>query len=211
LDERFFAKIAGWQAMQQARAVLAADNVLSSNWTPPILKGVVQEGTTCYRAGLIIKDHINIENLCGCRPSREWGTICAHSVAIGLHHLKTAKAQISGAGVPPAKFRGETPGVAGGTPARLSRRLPRLDSGGEPAEIFVILPPNLEQAAARGKVMLCFEGKWRGGRTPLNPLPPSQTFSFSEGDSALLEQIETLAGGDTPAMLLLDTKDFTAL
>jgi len=87
LTEAFLAKIAGWEAMKRARALLESGKVLSSNWTPPILRGVVQEGTISYRAGLVIKDSIDLENMCGCRESRQWGTICAHSVAVGLHHL----------------------------------------------------------------------------------------------------------------------------
>src|SRR5689334_16964903 len=88
LTEKFLANIAGWEAMKQARAYIAMGKVLSSNWTPPVLKGVVQGGETTYRAGLVIKNETDIENLCTCRQSREWGTICAHSVAIGLHHLQ---------------------------------------------------------------------------------------------------------------------------
>ncbi|HMJ65138.1 MAG TPA: hypothetical protein VK615_07285, partial [Candidatus Binatia bacterium] len=103
LSEQFFAKIAGWEAMKQARALLAGDRVLSSNWSPPVLKGVVQEGTTSYRAGLVIKDEVNIDNLCTCRASREWGTICGHSVAVGLHHLTARDArEMVGRGVPTA-------------------------------------------------------------------------------------------------------------
>src|SRR5512135_1366054 len=90
LSDRFLAEIAGWEAMKTARRLLAEDRVLSANWTPPVLKGVVQEGTTSYRAGLVIKSERDIENLCTCRPSREWGTICAHSVGVGLLHLKQA-------------------------------------------------------------------------------------------------------------------------
>ena len=102
LNDAFFAKIAGWEAMKQARALVAGDKVLSSDWAPPVLKGVVQEGPISYRAGLVIKDHVNIENLCSCRPSRQWGTICAHSVAIGLHYLKTASSSTSKAANVPA-------------------------------------------------------------------------------------------------------------
>src|SRR6185436_225497 len=87
LSDAFFANAAGWEAMKHGRALLQSGKVLSSNWTAPILKGVVQEGDTSYRAGLVIKNSIDIENLCSCRTSREWGTICAHSVAIGLHYL----------------------------------------------------------------------------------------------------------------------------
>src|SRR4051812_29440428 len=102
LDEQFFAKTAGWDVLKQARAVLAGERVLSSAWEPPVLKGVVQEGSTSYRAGLVIKDSINIENLCTCRNSRQWGTICAHSVAVGLHHLR-------GANPPPAQKNDSLP------------------------------------------------------------------------------------------------------
>src|SRR5688572_15690146 len=92
LSDAFFAKAAGWEAMKRARAMVAAGHVLSSNWSPPVLKGVVQEGDTSYRAGLVIKNSIDIDNLCSCRTSREWGTICAHSVAVGLHYLKIGRA-----------------------------------------------------------------------------------------------------------------------
>jgi len=92
LTEAFFMKSAGWEAVKNARALLAGGKVLSSNWTPPLLKGVVQEGTSSYRAGLVIKGPVDIDNICTCRVSREAGIICAHSVALGLHHLLSTKA-----------------------------------------------------------------------------------------------------------------------
>ncbi|MFO1498075.1 MAG: hypothetical protein U1G07_06725 [Verrucomicrobiota bacterium] len=91
ISEAFLAKIAGWEAMKKARALVEQGAVLSADWSPPLLKGVVQEAGTTYRAGLVIKDTINLENICRCRPSQEWGTICAHSVAIGLHHLRACQ------------------------------------------------------------------------------------------------------------------------
>src|SRR5439155_20162563 len=90
LSEQFFAKTAGWEAMKNARTYLQNDQVLSSDWTPPVLKGVVQAGGTSYRAGLVIKTSSNIENICTCKQSRDLVTICAHSVAVGLHCLQPA-------------------------------------------------------------------------------------------------------------------------
>ena len=159
LSGAFFAKIAGWEAMKLARALLQTGQVLSSNWTPPVLKGVVQEGPISYRAGLVIRDAIDLENLCTCRSSREWGTICAHSVAVGLHHLRgeqPAKALSPAA----ANTRPVKTASASKTPGKQLRRA----ADGEPLEVFVILPPNFEQAVARGKMMLCLEGKWQIGR-----------------------------------------------
>src|SRR5258708_27459581 len=152
------------------------DEVRSSNWSPPVLKGVVQAGEVSFRAGLVIKGPIDIENICGCRSSREWGTICAHSVAVGLHHLK----EFSGAGTLSGKPSAAT-GLTGRfpVPQTPASQLRRGAEAGEAAELFVILPPVFEHAAGRGKVMVCFEAKWRGGRVPLNALPRSEAFLFS--------------------------------
>jgi superfamily II DNA or RNA helicase len=85
------------------------------------------------------------------------------------------------------------------------------DPAGEPAQLFIILPPNFDQAIGRGKVMLVFEAKWSGGRYPLNALPRGRPFAFPPSDAALLERITTLASGEVPAVLQLETKDFASL
>ncbi len=196
-------KAAGWDVVKLARAYLAQGQVLSSYWAPPLLRGVVQSDGVSWRASMAIKSDIDIENLCTCRESRQWGKICAHGVAVGLHWLKaqqpdaTPKPARSIASVPPAPAR---------KPAALQRA-----ANGEPAELFIILPPNLDQAIARGKVMLVFEAKWGGGRCPLNTLPKGRPFAFSPQDNAIIEQIETLADGETPALLQMAMKDFAAL
>jgi hypothetical protein len=200
LSDAFFAQAAGWEAMKHARAILQSGKVLSSNWTAPVLKGVVQEGDTTYRAGLVIKNSIDIENLCSCRSSREWGTICAHSVAVGLHYLHSPPA------VSPPAGR-SVPAEPQRTPSSLRRDLEK----GEPAELFIIFPPNFEQAAPRGKVMLTFEARWSGGRSPLNALPKENAYGFSAQDSALLDRIEELSGGNPPAVLMITTQDLSEL
>ena len=156
--------------MKKARSFLEQGSVLSSNWTPPLLKGVVQEGSVSYRAGLVIKDTINLENICRCRPSQDWGTICAHSVAVGLHHLRARNWR-------KIPLNPSLPARAIPRPCPLPSRvrageaLQRSVEDGEPLEISVILPPNFGAALGRGKVMLCFEGQWSRGRAPLNALP----------------------------------------
>ena len=59
--------------------------------------------------------------------------------------------------------------------------------------------------------MLVLEAKWGGGRCPLNALPKGRAFAFSPQDDAIIEQLETLTNGETPALLQLETKDFAAL
>ena len=198
-------KAAGWDVVKLARAYLAQGQVLSSAWSPPLLRGVVQNDGISFRAAMAIKSDIDIENLCTCREAREWGKICAHGVAVGLHWLK---AQQPNAAPKPARSIASVPPSPAATrkPIALQRA-----ATGEPAELFIILPPNLDQAIARGKVMLVFEAKWGGGRCPLNALPPGLAFAFDPEENAIIEQVEALAEGETPALLQLATKDFAAL
>ncbi len=209
LTDDFLAKIAGWEAMKNARALLASGKVLSSNWTPPLLKGVVSEGATSLRAGLVIKTSTDIDNVCSCRDSRRSGMICAHSVSVGLHHLKREK--------------DSSPGLATAAPSRgaasmkaqppAGPRVQRAIAGqtGEPVEISVILPPTLPASIERGKVMVTFEGRWSRGRVPLSVLPMTKPFSFSSEDTRLLDAAEKLAGGETPGGLMLSLVELTPL
>ena len=84
ITEKFLIDTGGWQALKHAKALLEMGRVVSFNYTPPVLHGLVREGEIEYRAGLKIRSYTDVENLCSCRDSREWGSICAHSLALGL-------------------------------------------------------------------------------------------------------------------------------
>jgi superfamily II DNA or RNA helicase len=205
LTEALLSTAAGWEVMKRARAYLEQDEVLSSHWSPPLLRGVVQAGEVSFRASMVIKGEIDIENLCTCREAREWGKICAHGVAVGLHWLKAQKPAADPTPTRPAAGR-----VPTRIPAKKSSALQRA-AAGEPAELFIILPPNIDQVIARGKVMLVFEAKWSGGRCPLSALPKGRPFVFSQQDNAIIDQLEALTNGETPALLQMEIKDVAAL
>ncbi|MEJ0090486.1 MAG: SNF2-related protein [Limisphaerales bacterium] len=204
LTEALFTQAAGWDAVKRARAYLAQGHVLSSYWAPPLLRGVVQGGEIPYRASMVIKSEVELENLCTCRDARQWGKICAHVVAVGLHWLDAQKSKNSQTDLGDGRARQSQ------LPLKKTSSLQR-DVAGEPAELFLILPPNFDQAITRGKVMLVLEAKWGGGRCPLNALPKGRSYAFSAQDNTIIEQLETLTNGETPAILQIDTKDFTAL
>ena len=69
LREKLLQKIGGWQAVKEARGIHAAGKVLSAKWSPPELTGEVQGGAGVLKSGLLIKDHINVDNLCTCKES----------------------------------------------------------------------------------------------------------------------------------------------
>ena len=210
ITEAFLAKIAGWEAIKSARALVASNKVLSSNWTPPLLKGVVSEGSTSYRAGLVIKDAVNVDNVCSCRASRASGMICAHSVAVGLHHLQREKTRHRVWPRRPRRAR------AHHKPGRIPRPHRACAGRGQgkrvkQLEISVILPPTRPHPSERGKVMVTFEGRWSRGRVPLSALPMNQSFSMSPEDTCLLDKAEELAGDETPGGLMLNLGELTQL
>jgi superfamily II DNA or RNA helicase len=222
LNDAFFQKTAGWEVVKHARALLAIDKVLSSNYTPPVLKGVVAAGETTYRAGLVIKGVIDIDNLCTCRASRDDGIICAHSVAVGLHWMR-GQAEEASAGKSGKQESRKTGAEAVGPvhtatsgpaavpkPARDGIKLRRAEAG-DVLEIHVIFPPNLADSLARGRAMLVFEGATSRGRMPLNALVNAGPFRLSPTDTELLDAAELVAGGDTPGMVQLPAADFVEL
>ena len=73
ITERFLIDTGGWQALKHAKALVQMGRVVSFNYTPPILRGLVREGETEYRAGLKIQSYTDVENLCSCRDSRAVG------------------------------------------------------------------------------------------------------------------------------------------
>ena len=204
LTEAFFAKAAGWEVMKQARSLLASGRVLSSNWAPPLLKGVVVSDATSLTAGLVIRHELDIENLCPCRSSREWGTLCAHSVAVGLHHLKppapAPAASVSRATTPATASPGpgQKPSISKKDPIRLRR-----SDTGRPLEIQVVFPPQLAESISRDRVVVMFEGVTPSQRAPLNALASLGPFRLSEADARLLDAAELAAGGDSPGMIQL--------
>ena len=213
LTEKLLTKIGGWEAMQRARSYWRDGKVLSAAWKPPMLKGVVQAGGTSYQSGLVIRSAIDAENLCRCKESRNWGTICAHSLAIGIQTIKgdfKLESKTSETSKP-ARPEDLEPAPSQRNPDKCLTRTDTPDADAEPLRICVILPPNFERAAAADKAMVYFEGNWSRGRQPLNTLPMDQPFAINEGDLRLLDAIEELAEGETPGMLMLRVCQFVEL
>lgn len=139
----------GWPVFRQARALRERGAVLSAEWKPPMLQGTVREGERALRAGLKIVSRTRIDNLCVCRASREWGTVCAHSLAVGLAVLAGAEATVepapSAVEIPPRDK--EDPPV----------ELPFRSDPAAPNLLHIVLPANLLAAWEKGNIMVGLE------------------------------------------------------
>jgi superfamily II DNA or RNA helicase len=207
LTQDLMARLAGWEVVQEARSLLASGRVIESDWQPPRLLGVVRGSNGTHSAGLLIRSATDADNLCPCRASRQRGLICAHSIAVGLHRIRVQTP------LPPPPASPPSSGARPATTTTADRTLRRVaaDQVGEPLILHIILPPNFAEAVTRGRTMLYLEGSWRSGRSPLNALPRETRFRLEAQDTALLDAIETLARGETPSMIQLDSDSLSRL
>ncbi|MGI8821517.1 MAG: DEAD/DEAH box helicase [Chthoniobacterales bacterium] len=179
ITQKLLVTAGGWPAMKQAQQMHAAGRVLEAEYHPPLLTGTIRDGTRNLRAGLRIKSASDVENTCTCRQSREWGKICAHSLAVGLAYLAPAAPPVMAAAQP------ATPQAPAG---------PRFVAIGtedaKPAKLHLILPPNFPAAWQKGQVMLVVETAVAANRMLLSALPQSAAFAVDEADLSMVEGLQ---------------------
>ena len=197
ITERFLMDTGGWQAMKHAKALLEMGRVVSFNYSPPILQGLVREGETEYRAGLKIRTATDVENICSCRNSREWGMICAHSLALGLASIQPTP----NFGQLKLENSERSNGMMQG-PALV------LEGTGPQIELHVVLTPNLETAWDKDQLVVGFEVVCNGNRLLARALDPKQTFCCSETDRCVLELVRKFTDGKLPGMIILRQDQF---
>ena len=190
LTEKILNDAGGWQAMKHARALAEIGRVTEVKYAPPLLTGTVREGDASYRAGLKISTSSDIENLCTCRESREWGKICAHSLAVGMALLRP---KLSMEMAPPAKPVAEA----------VSGPFFTGDGAGEAVLLHIVLAPNFQTAWEKNQIMAGIEAVCGGRRVLLNGLDAKQQFRCDEHDLRVIEKIRSLNDGAVAGMLLL--------
>ena len=196
LTERILNDAAGWQVMKMAKALVETQRVVSATYTPPLLKGLVREGNTEYRSGLKVLTASNIENLCTCRPSRDFGQICAHSIAVGLATLKPIGVPIQSA---PVVVEKPFPFVEG------TFTDPRW------IELHLVLGPNYRAGLDKNEITLGVEAARNSQRTLVRALGFSEPWTCSKRDLAILTEIYRITGGEPPGMLLCNRRQFGAI
>ncbi len=206
LTERLLMDAGGWQAVKHARALYETGRVVSAAYIPPLLKGVVREGDSEFRAGLKISSKSDIENICTCRQSREWGTICPHSLAVGFAFLapKIASAPRPATVAPaPSITRNESLPAAASEVKRGPHFVTGMDTPAEPVSLSVVFPPQFGAAWERGNITVGVEAQHGSRRVLVNALNERGTFRCSPADLQLVETLRKLNGGAVAGMLSL--------
>jgi len=88
ITQKLLVNAGGWPAMKLAQQLQKAGRVFEADYRPPLLSGLVREGNRNLRSGLRVESASDVENLCTCRESQEWGKICPHALAVGLAYIE---------------------------------------------------------------------------------------------------------------------------
>ena len=212
LTEKLLINAGGWDAIRHARALRETGRVSGAHWSPPMLQGFVREGEKELRSGLKILSASNVENICTCRVSREFGTICAHSLAVGLAvvaGLPSANQPTPSSERPSVSSQSNSPSPAVSQKPTLT--LPYHADPGAEARLHIILAPDLSTAWNKGQILFGLEitvGPKRGmfGTPGLNPAA-----ALLPDDFEIVERLVQLTGAVPAGMSFVNKAQFLEL
>ena len=196
ITQKLLVNAGGWPAMKGAQQLHQAGRVSEATYDPPLLSGVVREGNRNLRSGLRVKSASDVENICTCRESHEWGRICAHALAVGLAYIER---------LAPKKETAITP-VTKDAPSAGPRFVEIGMESAIPVALHFILPPNFESAWAKGQLMLVTEVELNGRRAMPGTLSPQAIYACDNHDLAALDVL-----GPLNAMAMLSRAEFLRL
>jgi superfamily II DNA or RNA helicase len=201
ITRKLLAGAGGWPALKIAQELQRADRVSDAQYESPVLSGMVREGNRNLRSGLRVKSATDVENLCTCRESREWGTICAHALAVGLAYIERESAEVTAPTVAEPAITSKPDFVEIGT------------ADATPVALHFILPPQFDSAWAKNQIMIVIETELAGKRTMLSALSTSEVYGCDTFDLVAIDGLNQLAGSGEllAALRILSREDFLRL
>ena len=196
LTEKVLIAAGGWEAIRHAKALRETGRVSGAQWSPPLLQGTVQAEGREYRSGLKILTASNVENLCTCRPSREYGTICAHSLAVGLAILAGQAPPVPQSAAKPASSNAPS--------------LPYREDLSAEARLHVILAPDLSAAWSKRQLLLGLEIA-TGGKRGMLGAPGLTTAALLPEDFRIVERLARLTNTLPAGMAFVDREQFVQM
>ena len=210
ITEPLLAKAAGWEAMKSARQYVKSGAVKSATWKAPKASGLVHAGSLEFKAGLIFESEIDIDNLCTCRQSRQYGTLCAHSVAIALATLHPESIRTeSEAPENPTAFPGLSESTKPDTKASEAEPWFRHeDSANQLLSLRFILAPNAVNQFHPKSISIMMEGSDGDAFKPLNSLNRTKPYHIGERDQHILKFLQEHGIEKPTPMLNLKCENF---
>jgi superfamily II DNA or RNA helicase len=209
LDEQALSDAAGWKAMKEGRALLAAGKVESASREGERVVGVLNEGSRRRRVSLTINGPSHIDTRCGCPTNASSGALCGHAVAVLLATLGGQPSPVA------ASLARQT-----GTGVSPTRPAPSGTVRLAPAAVSLHFPPDFAGHLARGTFNVGLRGvpgapvepadvllaQWLGERG-VERIPPAVQVAAGEVAGflgAIAGHPRAFAGADKPLELVAE-------
>jgi len=133
--------LGGPAAFREARSIRDAGRVLECELEGNVLRGVIESSGKCRKVGFRFISPSEVENLCQCRESQEWGKVCGHSLALILQRVRPVAPRVSSTST-------SEPSSAHAKAKSASHPSPPPDTASLPAGVSVVLEGSLKHLEA---------------------------------------------------------------
>ncbi|MEM7603613.1 MAG: SNF2 helicase associated domain-containing protein, partial [Verrucomicrobiota bacterium] len=207
LSRKFLSDTGGWKEMKEARSIHAAGRVSDATYRNGMLEGTVRAGEKTLKVRMEVQSRIDVINHCPCFRARRDGIICAHALAVGLEVIEpTVKSAV------PAQ---SSTAMAKEAPVPISPDWPnfteRPGENATPAQLFLVVAPNLDQAWYKGRITTGIEVEVEGERKLLTAISGSAELFLSSSDAALYRILQQISPEAAPGMLSFSTDDLARI
>ncbi|MGB0409864.1 MAG: SNF2-related protein [Opitutales bacterium] len=201
-DRDFLRELAGTMVFKAGERLFESHSVESAQWVSPVLVGVVEGTEDVYEPKLNLRSTVFAQNDCNCPDGRK-RRVCAHAVAAALHFEALKHEHVNQTAAQAADEPEEADLEAGAVPVEARLKSLRLADDGTRLRVLVFLPPNLEQAADRGAIVVKLDAAAGREIVPLNSLSPTKAYAISRAQEKAMLLIESWCGGKLAGLLQL--------
>jgi len=201
LTRDMLVELGGAMALKEARRLCGHNAVESLRWERPILTGSVREKNHARKVRLNLRSMVFTENFCSCDTGRR-GYVCSHALALCLEVERRREKALK----EPTSQSGETEEAGpdqSPSPEIKDIQSLRIDPEGTPLNLWILLPPSMENAATRPSIPLKLEFETEGARVAPEKLFKGQAYAVSRELYGVLAQLESLGGGQLCSLIQL--------
>lgn len=209
-DRSFLLELGGGMVFRDAEKLFESHAVESAEWESPVLKGLVNGGDGIYTPELNLRSTVFAENTCTCVDGRK-RKVCVHALATAMHFQALAEEAKHNKVVEPLPPEPEPEPKAQTKPKLPRVRSIKLGEEGIALRVLIFLPPNLEEAAGRGAIVLKLDAAAGREILPLNKLNPREKYKVVPKQVAVLKLVESWCGGKLSSLLQLSGAQLRSL
>ena len=200
-DRKFLRELASSMVFNAGERLFESHSVESARWESPVLLGRVVESGNSFEPKLNLRSTVFAENRCDCADGKK-RKVCAHAVAAALH-FEACQREAHHEAQAQAADQTEKPTEAPETAPVPKLRSVQISEDGIRLRMLVFLPPNLEEAAGRGAIVVKLDAAAGREILPLNKLSPNKAYSTSGPQEQAMRLVESWCGGKLAALLQL--------